>query len=81
LPILQPAVLSAAILAFVISFGNISASIFLGGAGMSTLPVAIFTAAEHGYDVAITAVSVIVIVVSLVVVGTIERVTGLERIL
>ncbi len=78
--ILQPGILSAAILAFVISFGQITMSIFIGGEGLTTLPVEIFLITDFGYDVAITAVSVIVMLVGLIMLAIIEFITGLERV-
>jgi putative spermidine/putrescine transport system permease protein len=80
LPLLQPGILSAAVLAFVISFGQITMSLFLAGENLTTLPVEIFLITDFGYDVAITAVSVVVMLVALVVVTIIERATGLERV-
>lgn len=81
LPLLQPGFLSAAVLSFVMSFGQITMSLFLAGEGMTTLPVEIFLIADFSYDVAITAVSVIVVAVALVIVVVVERTTGLERVI
>ncbi|MBI4013260.1 MAG: ABC transporter permease [Candidatus Rokubacteria bacterium] len=81
LPLLQPGFLAAAVLAFVMSFGHITMSLFLTGEGMTTLPVEIFLIADFSYDVAITAVSVIVLAVALVIVVVVERTTGLERVI
>ncbi|MET4218978.1 putative spermidine/putrescine transport system permease protein [Bradyrhizobium sp. LB14.3] len=65
LPILAPTVMSAAVFAFVTSFGNITLSIFLGYGGQTTLPVQIFTYVEQSFEPVIAAVS------SLVVFGTV----------
>ena len=81
IPILQPGTLTAAVLAFVMSFGQITMSVFLVGEGLTTLPVQIFLIADWGYDVAITAVSVVVMLVSLGVLIVVEKTTGLERLL
>ena len=80
IPVLQPGILAAAVLAFVISFGQITLSLFLAGQGLTTLPVEVFLIADWGYDVAITAVSVVVIVVALVVLTIVELTTGVERV-
>lgn len=80
LPLLQPGFLSAAVLAFVLSFGHVTMSLFLAGEGMTTLPVEIFLIADFSYDVAITAVSVLVLLVALVIVVLVERTTGLDRV-
>jgi putative spermidine/putrescine transport system permease protein len=80
LPLLQPGFLSAAVLAFVTSFGHVTMSLFLAGEGTTTLPVEIFLIADFSYDVAITAVSVIVLAVALVIVSLVEWTTGLDRV-
>lgn len=81
LPLLLPALVSAGIFAFVISFGNITVSIFLGFAGAETLPVQIFTYVEHSYDPTLAAVSTVVIVMTVVIMLVIERVVGMDRVL
>ena len=81
LPLLLPALVSAGIFAFVISFGNITLSIFLGFAGAETLPVQIFTYVEHSYDPTLAAVSTLVILMTVVILLVIERVVGMDRVL
>lgn len=80
LPLLAPALISAAVFAFVTSFGNITLSIFLGFGGETTLPVQIFTYVEHSYDPILAAVSTIVILVTLVVIAIVEKFSGMEKI-
>src|SRR4029077_12602737 len=46
IPLLGPSFLSAAVFAFVTSFGNVTLSVFLGYAGAVTLPVQIMTYVE-----------------------------------
>ena len=81
LPLLLPALVSSGIFAFVISFGNITLSIFLGFAGAETLPVQIFTFVEHSYDPTLAAVSAVVIVMTVVIMLAIERIVGMDRVL
>jgi putative spermidine/putrescine transport system permease protein len=80
LPLLAPALVSAAVFAFVTSFGNITLSIFLGFSGATTLPVQIFAYVEHNYDPVLAAVSTIVIVVTLVIIAIVERLVGVEKV-
>jgi putative spermidine/putrescine transport system permease protein len=81
LPVLQPGILTASVIAFVTSFGNTTVSIFLAGpATGTTLPVAIFTAAESESDVSLLAVSVVVITISLLGVAVLDKFTALERV-
>jgi putative spermidine/putrescine transport system permease protein len=80
LPLLAPALVAAAVFAFVTSFGNITLSIFLGYVGTTTLPVQIFTFVEHSYSPVLAAVSTLVIIVTLLVIFAVERLIGMERI-
>jgi putative spermidine/putrescine transport system permease protein len=80
LPLIGPALVSATVFAFVTSFGNITLSIFLGFAGETTLPVAIFTYVEHSYNPILAAVSTIVILVTLVVIAIVEKLVGMETV-
>ncbi len=79
IPILQPGIFAAAVLAFVMSFGQITMSLFMAGEALTTLPVQIFLIADWGYDVALTAVSVVVMAVALVVVVAVQMTTSLEE--
>ncbi|MEZ2146769.1 ABC transporter permease [Bradyrhizobium sp. DN5] len=79
LPLILPGLLSAAIFAFVTSFGNVTVSAFLTYGGHVTLPVQIFTYVNTSYDPLAAAVSSLMIAVTLAVILTIERLIGAER--
>ncbi|MEY9161071.1 ABC transporter permease [Bradyrhizobium japonicum] len=79
LPLILPGLLSAAIFAFVTSFGNVTVSSFLTYGGHATLPVRIFAYMDNSYDPLLAAVSSIMIVVTLVIILIIERLIGAER--
>ncbi|RWC00135.1 ABC transporter permease [Mesorhizobium sp. M3A.F.Ca.ET.201.01.1.1] len=78
LPLILPGLLSAAIFAFVTSFGNVTVSVFLTYGGNVTLPVQLFTYLDHSYDPLVAAVSSIMIFVTLAVILIIERLIGAE---
>jgi len=80
LPLMLPSLISAAVFAFVTSFGNVTLSVFLGMTGTVTLPVQIFTYVESSYDPILAAVSGIVIAVTLLIILAIERLVGVSRI-
>jgi putative spermidine/putrescine transport system permease protein len=80
LPVMLPSILSAAVFAFVTSFGNLTVSIFLAGPRLTTLPVQIFAYVDQSLDPSVAAVSTIVIMVTLVIILMIERLVGLQRI-
>ncbi|MGY4335067.1 putative spermidine/putrescine transport system permease protein [Bradyrhizobium sp. LB7.2] len=79
LPLILPGLLSAAIFAFVTSFGNVTVSAFLTYGGNVTLPVQIFTYVDTSYDPLVAAISSLMILVTLAVILTIERLIGTER--
>lgn len=79
LPLILPGLLSAAIFAFVTSFGNVTVSIFLTYGGNVTLPVQLFTYVDSSYDPLVAAVSSIMIFVTLAIILMIERLIGAER--
>lgn len=78
LPLIMPGLLSAAIFAFVTSFGNVTVSSFLTYGGHVTLPVQIFAYVDTSYDPLVAAVSSLMIIVTLFVILTIERLIGAE---
>ena len=79
IPLLVPGILSAAVFAFVTSFGNVTVTTFLTYGGQVTLPVQIFSYVEHSYDPLLAAVSSLMIAVTLAVILAIERLIGSDR--
>lgn len=79
LPILRPALLAGGCFAFIVSFGNMSISMFLTSAGFTTLPIRVFAAAEFSPDPIIAAISVIIVVVTLVTMLIVEKFAGIDR--
>jgi ABC-type spermidine/putrescine transport system permease subunit II len=62
--LLLPAILAAAIFAFILSFDEAVFISFLGGPGLVTLPKYIFDSVQFGVDPAITAVATLLMVVT-----------------
>ncbi len=62
LPAIRPGIVAAALFGFVMSFGNLEMSLFLVGAGRTTLPIAILQYLEWKIDPTVAAVSVLQIV-------------------
>ncbi|MGY4167711.1 ABC-type spermidine/putrescine transport system permease subunit II [Bradyrhizobium sp. USDA 4529] len=61
LRIFAPTIMSAAVFAFVTSFGNVTLSIFLGYGDQATLPAKIFTYVDQNFEPTIAAVSSLVV--------------------
>jgi spermidine/putrescine transport system permease protein len=64
LPLLAPGVISGALLAFIISLDDFIITNFVKGAGMETLPTAIFGSVKQGIKPNIMAISTLMLVVS-----------------
>jgi putative spermidine/putrescine transport system permease protein len=59
LPVIRPGIVAAGLFGFVVSFGNLEMTLFLVGAGRTTLPIAILQYLEWKIDPTIAAVSVL----------------------
>jgi putative spermidine/putrescine transport system permease protein len=79
LPLLKPGILAGAIFAFVTSFDELVASLFLTGPRLTTLPVQIYTYIEYTSDPTIAAISVVLIALTTAVVLVTERIVGFSR--
>lgn len=79
LPLLAPGVIASAIFAFVVSFGNVTLTLFLAFGGRATLPVQIFTYIEQELTPIIASVSVLVIAITSLVIFALAKTTKLER--
>jgi len=79
LPSIQPGIVAGAIFAFVVSFGEINATLFLSGPGLSTLPVQIYSQIQYGTEqVVVAAASTVQMVLVVVLVVVLEKVFGLS---
>ncbi len=79
LPLLRPAILAAGLFSLITSFDEFTMSVFLVGPRTTTLPVEIFKYVELIVDPSVAAVSVLLILVSLVAMVALEKLVGLER--
>jgi putative spermidine/putrescine transport system permease protein len=81
LPIIMPGVLAGGIYAFLVSFGDVTISLFLTGPNISPLPVEIFFALDREFDPTIPAMATIVIVGSGLLLYVIQRLVGIDILL
>ncbi|QRN85504.1 ABC transporter permease subunit [Clostridia bacterium] len=79
LPIIKPGLIVAGIFAFIVSFDETTVSIFITGGRTITLPVRIFSQLEYGLDPTVTAVSSLLILMSVTALLLIGKVFGLEK--
>lgn len=79
LPQMKMGIIGALVAAFVLSFDDLTVTVFLVQPGYSTLPVLLFNQAENAPLPSIHAASVVLLLASGVGVLIIERLIGLER--
>jgi len=80
LPLLAPGLFAGALFSFIVSFDNVSVSLFLTTAKVNTLPVAILNYVEYNLDPSIAAISTVLVLLSLGVAVVLERLVGLSRV-
>lgn len=79
LPLMRPALLAAAALAFLASFDEVTITLFLVGPRLTTLPVEVFRYVQNHADPQVSALSVVLIVLTVGVIVLVERSLGLMR--
>lgn len=67
-------------LAFINSFNNIPVSQFLSGPGVSTLPTTLMNYIEYNYDPTVSALSVLLMLGTIVLMYLIEKTLGLASV-
>jgi putative spermidine/putrescine transport system permease protein len=80
LPSIRPGIVAGALFGFVTSFGNLEMSLFLVGAGRTTLPIVILQYLEWKIDPTIAAVSVVQILLIAVAMLITDRYVKLARV-
>ncbi len=79
LPLLTSSMVSGALFAFVVSFGDINLALFLSGAGSATFPVLLLGEMEHAADPMIAAAASLQILIVCVVLLAIQKMMGSFR--
>jgi len=79
LPLVTPGLIACACLSFLLSFDETVISLFLSGPRAATLPVEMVRYVEGRTDPLIAALSVVLIVATLIVVVIVERLVGIAR--
>jgi putative spermidine/putrescine transport system permease protein len=81
LPIIWPAILSGWLFAFIVSFGELNAALFLTGPGIVTLPIEIFSYLQfQGSQLVVAAASALQVLIIIVILIAAERILGAKRI-
>ncbi|NWQ43616.1 ABC transporter permease [Bacillus sp. EB106-08-02-XG196] len=80
LPNITSGIFASFMLAFINSFNNIPVSQFLSGPGVSMLPTSLMNYIEYNYDPSVSALSVILMLGTIVLMYVIEKTLGLASI-
>jgi putative spermidine/putrescine transport system permease protein len=80
LPLIRPGLMAGILFALIISFDNVSVSLFLTTARTTTLPIAILNYVEYNFDPSIAAISTMLIAVTAFAAVAIERTVGLRSV-
>lgn len=78
LPLIRPGLVTALLFSFIISFDEVTISMFLVGPQISTLPVSIYSYILESGKPVVAAISTVLVVLTLVLVLLLERLVGLE---
>jgi putative spermidine/putrescine transport system permease protein len=77
--LIRPAVLAGFLFAFLISFDNLTVSLFVAGPNMETLPIKMFNYIQDINDPLIAAVSTTMILIAVGLMLVFERVLGVQK--
>jgi putative spermidine/putrescine transport system permease protein len=80
LPLLRPGILAAGVFSLIVSFDEFTVTLFVAGPGLYTLPIEIFNYVEFYSDPTIAAISSLLVALSCIAIGVIERVVGLQNV-
>jgi len=78
LPLMQPGIVTALLFSFIISFDEVTISMFLIGPEITTLPVSIYSYIQESGKPVVAAISSALVALTLILVLILERVVGLE---
>ena len=79
LPMIRPGLFAGALFAFVMSFDDFAATIFLISPDTKTLPIAIYQYMEFNLDPTVSAVSAMLVVLAVIGVLVVDKVVGMDR--
>ncbi|MCU0939518.1 MAG: ABC transporter permease [Burkholderiaceae bacterium] len=79
LPLILPGIVSGWLLAFITSFDELTMSVFIASPSTTTLPVRMFLHIQDTIDPLVASVSALMIAGTLLLMGVLDRIVGLER--
>lgn len=79
LPLMAPGVIAASAIVFLVSFDEVVITLFIVGPRLTTLPVALFHYVESRTDPLVAAISVLMVLFTVLLVVVLERAVGLRK--
>ena len=79
IPNITSGIIASFMLAFINSFNNVPVSMFLTGPGVSTLPITMMNYVEYNYDPTVSALSVLLMIITIGVMFVAEKTLGLGK--
>ncbi len=79
LPLIRPGLVAGGIMAFLVSFDEVTLTLFIVSTKVATLPTSLYHYLEYSVDPQVAALSVVLILISLVTVVVVERLVGLRK--
>lgn len=80
-PLMLPGIIAGAFLAMVISLGEVAVSVFVAGPDTTTVPVRIYSAVQVQLEPTVAAVSTVLLILSVVTIGVLDRTVHISRFL
>lgn len=80
MPQMSSALFAAALMAFIVSFDNVTVSLFIADPGFEMLPVELYAYALNSFDGIAAAISVVMIGLSVIAVIVVDRTVGLQKV-
>lgn len=81
LPNISSGIFAAFMMSFINSFNNIPVSMFLTGPGVTTLPITILSYMEYNYNPAVSAISTLLMLLTMLLMYMIEKTLGLSAVM
>ncbi|MDO5026496.1 MAG: ABC transporter permease [Tissierellia bacterium] len=81
MPYLKNSILAAFMMSFINSFNNLPVSMYLKGPGVNTLPVTLMNYIEYNFDPSVSALSLILMVFTFLLMRFMDRVLGIKKVM
>ena len=79
LPAIAPSILASTIFVFIISFDQVTISIFLSGPDLMPLPIRIYNYIDYSIDPMVAAASTLLILFAFGIVAVLQKLMGIDR--